>query len=280
MRDTAPPHTWHRRLQRLHCQLRHEVGPHSSSAEALPVNSPPIAWGRHEWRAADARQCSILLFDSAKLAAATKEFDREAFLRDGYWLLPGIMTEETRSAWSAALRQAQKVHDTFIVDDWREIVPWAAIGLTHPSTRSVPPAQLRAEAQGRSQELPHVLERFSPEWHERGDVMRRHGLIPEYFLSGYVPFLMDVAVHPEMEALHRRMLFSDGQGRGTRVLWNHCHLLSRAPGYPGGSWHSHPNRDGTDGAHGIAHSVAEYERRGLNVIFTFACESLAVSHFN
>jgi hypothetical protein len=241
-------------------------------------SSPPVAmWTSSEWRAADARQCGTPLFDSGRLAAATEEFDRNAFLRDGYWVLPGIMTEETRCTWSAALRQAQAIHDAFIVDDWRGKIPWAAMGWTEPSTGSVPPAQLRAEAQGRSQELPRVLERFSSEWRERGDAMRRHGLIPEYFPSGYVPFLMDVAVHPEMEALHRRMLFSDGQGRGTRVVWNHCHLLSRAPGYPGGSWHSHPNRDGTDGTFGTAHSLAEYERRGLNVIFTFACETLAIT---
>ena len=183
-----------RRLQTLRLQLSPELEASSQRtvAPALLAGSPPIEWTSAEWRAADERQRGTQLFDSEMLAAATEHFDRETFLRDGYWLLPAIMSEETRSAWSAALRQAQQLHDTFLVADWESTVPWAVLGLTQPATGDVPPAQLRAEAQGRSQELPRVLERFSPQWRERGEVMRRHGLIPEYFLSGYVPFLMDV----------------------------------------------------------------------------------------
>ena len=86
----------------------------------------------------------------------------------------------------------------------------------------------------------------------------------QYFLSGYVPFLMDVAMHPEMEALHRLMY---GPQAG-RFVFNHCHLLTRQPGYEGGGWHSHPNRDGADGA-GPATSEGEYEASGLGIIFTF-----------
>ena len=86
----------------------------------------------------------------------------------------------------------------------------------------------------------------------------------QYFLSGYVPYLMEVAMHPEMEALHRLMY---GPQAG-RFVFNHCHLLTRQPGYEGGGWHSHPNRDGADGA-GPATSEAEYEASGLGIIFTF-----------
>lgn len=179
------------------------------------------------------------------------------------------------SQWSAALKEAQAQHDAFIVGDWGDTIDWAALGLEQPG--AVPPTDARSAVRGRSQELPGLLDRFGPEWRERGEVMRRHGLIPEYYLSGYVPFLMDVAVHPHMEALHRLMLFGDEEAareasrRSERIVWNHCHLLSRSPGYAGGPWHSHPNRDGTDGV-GVAHSLDEYERRGLNVIFTFACK--------
>ena len=237
------------------------------------TQSRPLDWTAADWRAANERQCSTSLFDSKTLAEAEAEFDRDTFLRDGYWVLPGIMSGQARAMWSASLRKVQEIHDAFVVADWSSSVPWEAIGLTEPEAGTVPLACLRANAQGRSQELPRVLQTCGIAWRERGEVMRRHGLIPEYYLSGYVPFLMDVAVHPEMEALHRRMLFSDGEGRNKRIVWNHCHLLSRAPGYPGGSWHSHPNRDGTDGTYGVARSLADYERCGLNVIFTFACET-------
>jgi hypothetical protein len=265
-----------RHVRRLE-QVRRQLHP-AAVAPAFPAEDqqqlPPIAWAPADWQAADERQRSTPLFHPRRLADATAQFDRDAFLRDGFWVLPRLMSEDTCRQWSAALLQAQAIHDAFVVaEDWHSSVPWPDLGLTPPAPGSVPPAELRSAAQGRSQELPGVLAKFGTDWQERGEVMRRHGLIPEYFLSGYVPFLMDVACHPEMEALHRCMMFGKADGSiSRRVLWNHCHLLSRAPGYPGGSWHSHPNRDGTDSTCGAAHDVAEYDRLGLNVIFTFACE--------
>ena len=118
---------------------------------------PPTAWAPRDWRVADGRQRATPLFDPRRLAEAHAAFDRGAFLRDGFWVLPGVMGEPTRRRWAAALERAQQLQDEFVVADWASSVDWPAAGLEPPPPGSVPPPELRAVAQGKSQTLPTVL---------------------------------------------------------------------------------------------------------------------------
>ena len=56
-------------------------------------------------------------------------FDEEKWLRDGYYVWPGIMTPECRRLWSEALRECQAIQDYAIFNtDWNNM-DWAAHGL-------------------------------------------------------------------------------------------------------------------------------------------------------
>jgi hypothetical protein len=88
--------------------------------------------------------------------------------------------------------------------------------------------------------------------------LKTHGIIPEYFAAGHVPFLMDVLTHPQMLGLQRALLGAE------EVLLDHNSLLNRKGGYAGGAWHSHSTNSKNwepmetfDG--GRPCSVAEYD---------------------
>ena len=51
-------------------------------------------------------------------AAIERQFDRAAWLRDGYVVLDGIMTERARHDWAAALHRVLAANDEFIMSDW------------------------------------------------------------------------------------------------------------------------------------------------------------------
>jgi hypothetical protein len=172
------------------------------------------------------------------------------------------MTAAATERWRHAQRTVQRLQDDFITSNWDTDIEWSGLGLNAP-TDAAPPTTLRAKACGASQTLPGVLGGYSREWGARGEALRHHGYLPEYFPPGYDEFLLGVTCHPDFMALHQ-ILF--GQGKAFHL--NHSHLLTRPPGWAGGNWHSHPNADGRDQA-GTLHSGAEYQEDGLGIIFTF-----------
>ena len=170
-----------RRLARVCRQLNPDTP--EPAPTAASASTPPLRWSQAEWAEAEARMQCTPLFAPERLTAARASFDRAAFLRDGYWVLPGVMGDATRRRWRAALAEAQSQHDAFLTSDWDAEVDWGALEIVPPPP--APPRVRRAAACGRSQELPNALRQYDASgasdggWAVRGETMRRHGLIPE-----------------------------------------------------------------------------------------------------
>ena len=79
------------------------VHSHLCSADVLP---PPSRWVADDWAQMEANRRPI--FDDAKLR---RLIDRRTFLRDGFVLLEGVMTDHARHNWTVALQQAQMLRD-------------------------------------------------------------------------------------------------------------------------------------------------------------------------
>ena len=96
----------------------------------------PWRWGAAEWEAMRARPARRLL-EPAALAS----IDRQAFLRDGFVVLPGCMAAEARGPWRAALQHAQAVQDNFVRNSahWGSLIDWAALGRPGEWSSGLPP---------------------------------------------------------------------------------------------------------------------------------------------
>ena len=185
-----------------------------------------MTWGPDEWEALEASRED--LFDWSSVEA---QFDYDAFLRDGYALLKGVMTPDAVEAWTEAVQFGQRINDALLRADWKEI-DWLGLG------RNPPDQSLSAEeiegAIGGSQKAPQSTD-------EAGVLtLRINSVFAEYFPAGHVPYFMNVLTHPQMLALERMCLASE------EVYFDHNQLLTRPPGYPGGNWHSHRIGGGHD----------------------------------
>ena len=51
---------------------------------------------------------------------ALESVDRAKFLRDGYFVLPGAMTQSAAEQWRVAQHDVQAAHDAFLTSDWND----------------------------------------------------------------------------------------------------------------------------------------------------------------
>ncbi len=184
-----------------------------------------------EWSSRDFARMAAERLDLFDWQAVLGQFDAEAFRRDGYAVLQGIMTAAAVDAWTAALQRGQELNDRLLAADWGA-VDWERLG-RRPPTATVPVADISA-ALGSSQLVPQGGDEAGVK------TLRQNSVFAEYFPAGHVPYLMNVLTHPQMLALQRLCLGCD------TVYLDHIQLLTRAPGYPGGAWHSHKIGGGHD----------------------------------
>lgn len=192
------------------------------------LNNPdsPVTWGQQDWDRLEASRED--LFDWSAVEA---QFDYDSLLRDGYAVLRGVMTPDATAAWTEAVQFGQRINDALLGADWREI-DWLGLG-RNPPEKSLAKEEID-RAVGGSQKAPQSTD-------EAGVLtLRINSVFSEYFPSGHVPYLMNVLTHPQMLALQKLCL------RCEEVYFDHNQLLTRPPGYPGGSWHSHRIGGGHD----------------------------------
>ena len=217
------------RLADRHAQLL--TGPTDALARAtrpaiIAQERTPAEWTPEDWQwlANDRTD----LFDEQALA---EQFDYAQYLQDGYAVLKGVMTPQSIEAWTTAVQAGQRRNDALLTSDWQQI-DWRGLGREAPNQQLAPAAVERAL--GNSQAIPRQDD-------EAGVLtLRRHSVLAEYFPAGHIPYLMGVLGHPQMLALQRMCLDSDA------IYFDHNQLLTRAPGYAGGSWHSHQIGAGND----------------------------------
>ena len=190
-------------------------------------------------------------------------FDEEKWLRDGYYVWPGIMTPECRRLWSEALRECQAIQDYAIFNtDWNNM-DWAAHGLP-PLKRTLTDedlhtwagtseATVRGFPDGYGRGLRHHLPLAMPEGVEN------QGFFPEHFAQAYSPFLMEVTTqHPQMLQMQRML---HGDAGPLRV--DHCIMLNRKAGATGRTWHSHLYGPGDTETHDVTEGSGLFLVRSL-----------------
>eukprot|EP01051_Picozoa_sp_SAG22_P001168 SAG22_NODE_43_length_25304_cov_5.394644_20_plen_843_part_00 len=194
------------------------------------------AW-RHQLCAEAARLQSEPLFRCDPV------LDKEAFRRDGVWVLPGICTEAAAARLTEACKNIQRFSDQWVNKDW--LAPpmpaaWAAAGLRAPAHLASP--QLRARLTGGTQlgardgsARPGLFD--GSDFNGLQDNRRApflQGFCPEAFAVGYDAMFLNAFTHPQMLALQRQML-----GGSPDIRLDHCTVMNRKAGYPGGTWHTH-----------------------------------------
>lgn len=218
---------------------------HSSTDDLARASRPdflgdeptPLQWTAADWDRLEAERRDI--FDWDKLEA---QFDRDVYLRDGYAVLRGIVPPSVIATWTEALQYGQQRNDALLQADW-SLIDWRTLGCRPPECQLS--AEAIASALGGSQKAPQRTD-------EAGVLtLRRHSVFTEYFPAGHVPFLMDVLTHPQMLHLQKLCLGTEA------VYFDHNQLLTRPPGYAGGSWHSHKIGAGYDCD--PVQDVAEYQ---------------------
>ncbi len=232
LEDQLSDPLWERFLHRPTSDLARASRPDCLGDELTPVQWSAVDWAGLENKRAD-------VFD---LEALKAQFDRAAYLRDGYAVLRSIVTPPAIETWIRALQYGQQRNDALLQSDWSRI-DWLALG-RRPPARTLSADDI-AGASGGSQKAPQKTD-------EAGVLtLRRHSVFTEYFPAGHVPFLMDVLTHPHMLQLQRLCLGTEA------VYFDHNQLLTRPPGYAGGGWHSHKIGAGRDC--GPINDLAEYQ---------------------
>ena len=186
----------------------------------------PVEWGRDDWERMEAEREDLL-----DLSTVTSQFDREKFLRDGFFVFRQVMTAATVEEWSSALEEGQRRNDALLTSDWSRI-DWHKLGRLPPETSL---ARIDIEgALGGSQKAPQSTDEAGVQ------TLREHSLFTEYFPAGHIPYLMNVLTHPHMLHLQRLCLGAK------KIYFDHNQLLTRPPGYAGCHWHSHRIGGGFD----------------------------------
>ena len=167
-------------------------------------------------------------------------FDMQALQRNGYVVLPGLMTQETRQRWKSACIAVQHLNDRLLTEtDWAN-VDWAACGLERPS-EAVSQADLEPALGGCQLPTPpgvrpggfsHFLHRNVP------GLAFGWGGFPESHAVEHSEFLQYVAAHPDMLNLHSKLLGVPEE----EIRFDHGLILNRKCGFRGQNWHSHSYR--------------------------------------
>ena len=68
--------------------------------------------------------------DGSALFRPGFRFDRVAWERDGYLVLPDVLTDEARERWLSTLQRLQRIQDEITLrTDWNDGAAWASLGL-------------------------------------------------------------------------------------------------------------------------------------------------------
>jgi hypothetical protein len=138
-------------------------------------------------------------------------------------VLEGVMTTSTQRQWVAALQETQRLNDRLVQANWAADVDWA--GLRVPAPTEMFSSDQKANALGSAQRL-RTMSDANGGW-----ASRLHGLLPEYFPSGHVGYLMFVLFHPQMLELHGLCLERE------KVYFGTSQSNAKVPGDPGSGWY-------------------------------------------
>lgn len=202
------------------------------------AHRPDEQWRLAAHAAAVAALHGIRIFDMD--ASCVRNFSREQFDRDGYYLWPGLLTAQGREQVQAACERVQALQDERWLDaDWQSVAPsqWHARGWCTP--RRFLTADEKERCRGGSQlggappaePLPDPVLPGDPATPRLYPVLQ--GFTPESFPAGYDGAMMGLLTHPQMLQIQRMLL-------GPRPLHDHNTMLSRKEGFSGQHWHSHP----------------------------------------
>jgi hypothetical protein len=173
--------------RRLH-HLGQHLQPASAATDLASATRPalkddprrglsPVEWGVEDWQRLATSHAAEDIYHREVLA----EVDRGAFLRDGYLVLPGVMTDPGR--WSAALREAQGVNDAVVRNlgspTRGEAIDWAGLGAAARPTVPLSEAEV-IKAVGNSQSIPGASQSPNPAGVANGaHHLRLHSVLSE-----------------------------------------------------------------------------------------------------
>ena len=137
----------------------------------------PVQWDSEDWQRLAASQDAEDIYHREALA----DVDRGAFLRDGYLVLPGVMTDPGR--WAAALREAQGVNDAVVRSLGAplrgEAIDWAGLGAAARPMVPLSEAEV-SKAVGNSQSIPGASQSPNPAGVANGaHYLRLHSVLSE-----------------------------------------------------------------------------------------------------
>eukprot|EP01048_Picozoa_sp_COSAG05_P005937 COSAG05_NODE_367_length_10739_cov_10.311842_5_plen_372_part_00 len=186
----------------------------------------PLKWTAEEWSAAEARQREEPIFNKAKLEA---ELTAQAgcFERDGYLVLPGVMTASATRRWVQSLQRTQELNDRLLRLDWASEIDWPALGWERGEPPEGLTGQMIARATGGAQ-------RLAPQTTDNGLLLlRQMCVLPEYFPPAHDGHMMRCLFHPEILDLQRRLLGANA------IYIDNIQLSNKVAPYDGGGWHVH-----------------------------------------
>ncbi len=176
-----------------------------------------------------------------------RNFDRDSFERNGYWVWEGILTDAGRKNLTATLQHVQKKSDDMVMN-----TNWAAIDFAGRGLAPLEPTKITSEflstcIGGKRLGL-FISEELRKYMHEHGlfgpgpelvtQGFKSQGFMPEWFPAGYDNFLLDmISGHTQMMELFSKLL-------GRRFVLDHCMMLNRPPGRSFSGWHGHPYAQG------------------------------------
>ena len=191
--------------------------------------------------------------DGSALFRPGFRFDRVAWERDGYLVLPDVLTDEARERWLSTLQRLQRLQDEITLrTDWNDGAAWASLGLRPREPRATAADCERiagGSEQGSMSLFPAGFGELPLADRLRAPItcgFQFQGCLPEYFPAAHDPWLMDVTTeHPEWMALQRELLRPMGAPPDQPlrpVRYDHSVMLNRTARGPdsGRRWHAHP----------------------------------------
>ena len=140
------------------------------------------------------------------------EFDRDAWERDQYLVLPGVLTDGARERWLGSLQRLQAMQDSIIRrTPWNDAAAWAPLGLTPrdpPFTLADRERVCGGSEQGGGSGFPEGFGSLPLELRLQAPVVcdgfEWQGFLPESMPAAYDDFIMEVTCHhPQWLELQR-----------------------------------------------------------------------------
>jgi hypothetical protein len=244
---SRPASSTARRLQCLATQLPHQ--PPLSAGATTPAASAKAG------AANDVRHpppAALLPRDGLFRPGWEAAFDQAGWERDGFVVLPDVLTDDARERWLYSLQRLQGIQDALIaLTPWNEPAAWAPLGLAprEPLLTAADVAAISGGSEcGGGRGFPEGFGKLPFERQLQAPVVcggriEYQGILPEHFPAAYDTFIMDITCrHPQFLALQRRLLTPPNQGRfpDRPIRYDHSVMLSRKGGSAGRRWHAHP----------------------------------------